>query len=122
MPSAGRSAGSVPSLVSITARWRISCTAQASHCVAGPGRHDVDTQHILDLRDQGMAMTAIAAQVGMSLPGVWARYHRARPAKRPGLGDALHRHGFYPLVADAASTGGPTSVWSTRSWTCASMG
>jgi hypothetical protein len=28
-------------------------------------------------------MTAIAAQVGMSLPGVWARYHRARPAKRP---------------------------------------
>jgi hypothetical protein len=28
-------------------------------------------------------MTAIDAQVGMSLPGVWARYHRARPAKRP---------------------------------------
>ena len=27
-------------------------------------------------------MAAIAAQVGMSLQGVWARYYRARPAKR----------------------------------------
>src|SRR5215208_2219588 len=53
-------------------------------------QHDVDTQHILDLRDQGMTMAAIAAQVGMSLKGVWARYYRARPAKRavPSAGAA----------------------------------
>ena len=42
----------------------------------------MDTQHILDLHDQGMTMAAIAAQVGMRLQGVWARYYRARPAKR----------------------------------------
>jgi hypothetical protein len=47
----------------------------------GARRHDVDTQHILDLRDQGMTMAAIGA-LGMSLKGVWARYYRARPAKR----------------------------------------
>ena len=56
----------------------------------GARRHDVETQHILDLRDQGMTMAAIAAQVGMSIKGVWARYYRARPAKRavPSAGAA----------------------------------
>jgi len=59
----------------------------------GARRHDVETQHILDLRDQGMTMAAIAAQVGMSLKGVWARYYRARPAKRavPSAGAAPSR-------------------------------
>jgi hypothetical protein len=48
----------------------------------GAPRYELDTQRILDLRDQGLTMTAVAAQVGMSVPGVWARYYRARPAKR----------------------------------------
>jgi hypothetical protein len=48
----------------------------------GAPRYEVDTQRILDLRDQGLTMTAIAAEVGMSVPGVWARYYRARPAQR----------------------------------------
>ena len=48
----------------------------------GAPRYEVDTQRILDLRDQGLTMTAVAAEVGMSVPGVWARYYRARPAKR----------------------------------------
>ena len=38
---------------------------------------------MLDLRDQGLAMTAVAAEVGMSVPGVWARYYRL--AQRSGL-------------------------------------
>jgi hypothetical protein len=36
---------------------------------------------MVELRHQGMTMAAIAAHVGMSLKGVWARYYRARPAK-----------------------------------------
>jgi hypothetical protein len=48
----------------------------------GAPRCAVDTQRILDLRDQGLTMTAVATEVGMSIPGVWARYYRARPAKR----------------------------------------
>ena len=39
----------------------------------GAPRYEVDTQRILDLRDQGLTMTAVAAEVGMSVPGVWAR-------------------------------------------------
>ena len=50
----------------------------------GPARYEVDTQRILDLRDQGLTMTAVAAQVGMSVPGAWARYYRARPTARAG--------------------------------------
>jgi hypothetical protein len=50
----------------------------------GPARYEVDTQRILDLRDQGLTMTAVAAQVGMSVPGAWARYYRARPTERAG--------------------------------------
>jgi hypothetical protein len=46
----------------------------------GRPRCEVDMQRILDLRDQGL--TAVAAQVGMSVSGVWARYYRARPTKR----------------------------------------
>ena len=35
----------------------------------GAPRYEVDTQRILDLRDQGLTMTAVAAEVGMSVPG-----------------------------------------------------
>jgi hypothetical protein len=48
----------------------------------GAPPYEVDTQRIMDLRDQGLTMTAVAAEVGMSVPGVWARYYRARPARR----------------------------------------
>ena len=54
----------------------------------GPRRHDVDTHHILDLRDRGMSMAAIAAQVGMSLkgvgPGTTGRARRTGPTVQRG--------------------------------------
>ncbi len=50
----------------------------------GAPRYLVDTQRILDLRDQGFTMTAIAAEVGMSVPGAWAGYYRTRPTERAG--------------------------------------
>jgi lambda repressor-like predicted transcriptional regulator len=69
----------------------------------GPRRHDVDTQQILDLRDQGMSMAAIAAQVGMSVPGVWARYLRRAAGQdeipitqRPGCGRVSRTDGEKP--------------------------
>jgi hypothetical protein len=79
----GRCAGSVPSLGSTTAGWRFGChRAGVTLRRGGAPRYEIDTQRILDLGDQGLTMTAVAAQVGMSVPGVWARYYRARPAER----------------------------------------
>jgi hypothetical protein len=48
---------------------------------AGDRPHEIPQKRVL-LRDQGLTMTAVAAEVGMSVPGVWARYYRARPTER----------------------------------------
>jgi hypothetical protein len=50
----------------------------------GPPRYEVDTQRILDLRDQGLTMTAVAAEVGMSVPSRRRRF--LLPALFPAWG------------------------------------
>ena len=54
---------------------------------AGPAAHPASTQQIVILRDQGMTWDEIAEQVGMTAPGVWRRYGRARPPKPQRVGD-----------------------------------
>jgi hypothetical protein len=76
----------------------------------GPPAHPASTQQILELRDQGLTWNEIAKQVDMTVSGVWSRYRRARPPKRPRLGrwqqvlaDALDQHlaiGVRAAVAD----------------------
>jgi hypothetical protein len=77
---------------------------------SGPSSHPASTQQIRELRDQGLTWPEIAAQVDMTVSGVWSRHRRARPPKSPRLGrwqqvlvDALDQHlavGVRAAVAD----------------------
>ena len=49
----------------------------------GAPAHPASTQHILELRDQGLTWPEIAEQVDMTVSGAWSRYRRARPPKSP---------------------------------------
>jgi hypothetical protein len=52
----------------------------------GPSAHRASSQHMLELRDQGVTWSEVAQQVDMTVSGAWSRYRKARPPKSPRLG------------------------------------
>jgi hypothetical protein len=82
---------------------------------SGPPPHSASTDHIVELRDQGLTWIEVARQVGMTVSGVWSRDRTARPPKQPRLGrwqqvlvDALDQNlaiGVRAAVADHLGRG-----------------
>ena len=111
-PRAGPYAISVQSWAFPGPPWAINFGVPAHYASRRPSSSPASTQQILQHRDQGLTWNEVARQVDMTVSGVWSRYRRARPPKRPRLGR------WQQVLADALdqnlAIGVRASAWSSR--------